>query len=314
MQHQRRHRGRSFLKPNRPLSPLTLLHSSHCRPSTPQPAWQDSALPYRQYLLLSEHTAHTVDCFLSDLRLFARFVGQDAPVGNMTNAIILRWLQHLRWESEIPPAPKTLARRVTFLKNFFGWLAHEDVLAENLAASLPVSRPVPPLPDILFEDEIARLLQAASDDIRCHLLVMLALEAGLKKEEMLVLTLDQIDTSDPLRPTITVRLPGHTHPQRDRLLELPAAFTDVFQRYVRHFMPQDVLLACTDRNLTYILARAVKRAKLTKRVTLQLLRDCYAVRQLRSGTPLPELREKLGLSDEAWYETQEKYRKLAFPA
>src|SRR5271165_3753669 len=77
------------------------------------------ALPYRQYLLLSDHTTHTVDCFLSDLRLFARFVGQDAPVGNMTNAIILRWLQHLRWESEMPPAPKTLARRVTFLKNFF---------------------------------------------------------------------------------------------------------------------------------------------------------------------------------------------------
>ena len=73
-------------------------------------------------------------------------------------------------------------------------------------------------------------------------------------------------------------------------------------------------LECTDRNLTYILARAVKRAKLTKRVTLQLLRDCFAVRQLRAGVPMHELREKLGLSDEAWYETQTKYRKLAFPA
>jgi integrase/recombinase XerD len=49
-------------------------------------------------------------------------------------------------------------------------------------------------------------------------------------------------------------------------------------------------------------------------VTLQLLRDIFAVRQLRAGVPMDALREKLGLSEEAWYEIAEKYRKLAFPA
>jgi integrase/recombinase XerD len=44
-----------------------------------------------------------------------------------------------------------------------------------------------------------------------------------------------------------------------------------------------------------------------------LLRDTYAVRQLRSGVSLDTLREKLGLSDEAWLEAREKYRRLAFP-
>jgi integrase/recombinase XerD len=63
-----------------------------------------------------------------------------------------------------------------------------------------------------------------------------------------------------------------------------------------------------------VLASAVKRAGIEKRVTLQLLRDIYAVRQLRAGVSFEELRDRLGLSEEAWYETTEKYRKLAFPA
>jgi integrase/recombinase XerD len=43
-----------------------------------------------------------------------------------------------------------------------------------------------------------------------------------------------------------------------------------------------------------------------------LLRDTFAVRQLKAGTMPDALREKLGLSDEAWLESREKYRRLAF--
>jgi len=48
-------------------------------------------------------------------------------------------------------------------------------------------------------------------------------------------------------------------------------------------------------------------------VTLQLLRDTFAVQQLRAGVCFETLREKLGLSDEAWIEAREKYRRLTFP-
>jgi site-specific recombinase XerD len=270
------------------------------------------ALPYRSYLLLHDHTEHTVDCFLSDLRLLTRFVGSDMPVGAVTRDRIVDWLMHLRWDSSERPAPKTMARRVTFLKNFFGWLAEEQVLPENLAAKLAFSRPLPPLPELLFENEIERLVAAANDS-RSALLIMLALDAGLKKEEILQLAPEHIDTSDPERPTVAVRLAGPARRQRERMLALSSDFTPVYERYLHDYRPQGPLFNCTDRNLTYILARVAKRARLTKRVTLQLLRDCFAVRELRNGLPLPMLREKLGLSDEAWYEAQEKYRKLAFP-
>jgi len=43
------------------------------------------------------------------------------------------------------------------------------------------------------------------------------------------------------------------------------------------------------------------------------LRDTFAVQQLRAGVQSETLQEKLGLSDEAWIESREKYRRLAFP-
>ena len=88
---------------------------------------------------------------------------------------------------------------------------------------------------------------------------------------------------------------------------------DIFQRYLQKYHSTEELFVCTDRNLNYILNRAVKAAEINKRVTLQLLRDTFAVQQLRAGTPPESLREKMGLSGEAWLESREKYRRLAFP-
>jgi integrase/recombinase XerD len=144
--------------------------------------------------------------------------------------------------------------------------------------------------------------------------VYLVLQAGLKKEEVMALKVHHVDLSDPQAPAVTVHFPASTGKQhRERRLVLPAGFTQIFKSYQSKYKPTNELFVCTDRNLNYILARAVKAAGINKRVTLQLLRDTFAVQQLQAGVTLDALREKLGLSDEAWLESKEKYRRLAFP-
>jgi site-specific recombinase XerD len=173
---------------------------------------------------------------------------------------------------------------------------------------------LPPLPELLFDNEVQRLLEAASSEPRCHCLVYLVLHSGLKKEEVMGLKLEHIDLSNPHEPRITVHFAAATGKQhRERTLALSAEFVTILERYRTRYHPQSELFVCTDRNLNYILARAVKDANIKKRVTLQLLRDTYAVQQLREGVTPESLREKLGLSDEAWMESREKYRRLAFP-
>ena len=293
-----------------PFPPLVRLN-----PLTDQSSLGACALPYQQDLELRGKSSYTVTCFLSDLKMFSEFVGRDTPVGRITKEQLTDWLMKLRFGTPgHTPAPKTMARRVTFLRNFFSWLTSEAVIHEDPSASLVLERPLPPLPELLFEDEVQRLLEAASSEPRCHCLVYLVLHSGLKKEELMVLKREHIDLSTPQEPRLTVHFAASTGKQhRERTLALPAAFVPILEKYLAKYHPTSELFVCTDRNLNYILARAVKEADIKKRVTLQLLRDTFAVRQLRAGVTPEALREKLGLSDEAWLESREKYRRLAFP-
>lgn len=284
-------------------------------PLTDQSSLAACALPYRQELLLRGKSNYTVTCFLSDLKMFRDYTGADTPVGRVTKEQLTDWLMKLKFGTQgQTPAPKTMARRVTFLRNFFSWLAQEGVIKEDPSASLVLERPLPPLPELLFADEIERLLAAAAEDPRCHSLVYLILHAGLKKEEVMGLKVQHIDLSDEQAPLVTVHFAASTNKQhRERRLLLPAEFSTIFKKYQKLYHVTEAVFSCTDRNLNYILARAVKAAGIKKRVTLQLLRDTFAVRQLQAGITPEALREKLGLSDEAWLESREKYRRLAFP-
>lgn len=300
-----------------PPDPLETPHLplAYTYPLTDQSSLIECVLPYRQELMLRGRSSYTVTCFLSDLKMFSDFVGQDVPVGRLTKEHVTDWLVKLKFGTEgHTPAPKTMARRITFLRNFFSWLSHEGAIGEDPSASLVLERPQPPLPELLSADEMQRLLVAAAEDIRCYCLVFLVLHAGLKKEEVMALKVQHIDLSDPQAPTISVHfsaLAGKQH--RERQLVLPPEFTKIFLQYQEEYHLTENVLECTHRNLNYILTKAVHAAMIEKRVTLQLLRDTFAVEQLKIGVAPEALREKLGLSDEAWLEARTKYRRLAFP-
>jgi integrase/recombinase XerD len=280
-------------------------------PPNAESSLMESAPAYREYLQLTNHSQYTIACFISDLRLLSDFLGKDTPLGRVSLDDLNRWTRYLRFErGKRPPAPKSMARRATFLKNFFGWLASEAIIPENPAAAVVLSRPLPPLPALLTSQEIAHLEEAAAEDSRSHCLVLLLLRGGLKKEEIMGLQLHHFDLSNLAQPAVSIEFSEQAKQGKQRRVILPAEFSQAFQRYMSKYRPQGKVFACTDRNLNYILARAVRKAEIQKRVTLQLLRDMYAVHQLQQGVPLESLREKLGLSEEAWKESAEKYRKL----
>ena len=92
------------------------------------------ALPYQDYLRRTDHSPYTITCFLSDLRMLTDFLGRNTPARDLSQDRLGSWLEHLRHGRETRPAPKTMARRVTFLKNFFGWLQSVGALERNLCA------------------------------------------------------------------------------------------------------------------------------------------------------------------------------------
>src|SRR5438045_7504604 len=118
-------------------------------PLTDQSSLTACFIPYSQDLKLRGKSDYTVTCFLSDLKMFSDFVGRDTPVGRISKEQLTDWLMKLKFgKNGQAPAPKTMARRVTFLKNFFSWLTREGIIREDPSYSLVLERPLSHLPEL----------------------------------------------------------------------------------------------------------------------------------------------------------------------
>lgn len=276
---------------------------------------------YRDHLVRKQYSENTIKAFLSDLRLLMRFIGRATPIDEIRTKDLRDFLTYLREGRGVPCSPKSYQRRVTTLKSFFKWLHELDVLPRDPARAL-IHRPAPtPLPDILFDDEIERILRVArahrrdadSPDARPYLLFTLLLKTGIKKSETTRVALDHIDLSDETTPVVYIRYDNPRHAKKERKLALPTDFPAVFPEYRRQYHPETHLFECTGRNLEYVLQGLAEEAKVTKGCSFNMLRMTSAVRDWQAGMESDRIRQKLGLSEITWRETEEKVKKLAQP-
>src|SRR4051812_38780756 len=140
-----------------------------------------STLPaYLAYLQSQGYSPYTPADFCGDVKKFGLFVGIK-PLKEISVHDLREWLSVLRTKEHL--AEKTVSRKLTALSNFFTWLISEGVLEVNLVAGIPNHKVISPLPEILFEEEVKKLLGVASRDPRSYFLVLLLLETGMKIEE-----------------------------------------------------------------------------------------------------------------------------------
>lgn len=266
---------------------------------------------YHAHLVSSSYADNTIEAYLKDLQLLVRFLGPTKQISQVTTDELKAWLTYLRKERGVPLSKESLRRRIHSIKTFFAWLHQEGYLEKDPARLLVAQREPPPLPEILYEKECEQLLAAASGDSRAYLLVLLLLETGVKRKELLKIRPTYIDLSNRYRPVLWVR--GEKH--KERKLQLPAEFTAVFERYLEEYQPREKLFECTGRNLDLILKSVAGSAGIGKAVSCQVLRDTCAVRWLKAGENIGKVLEKLGLAPDGFnQETKRKYLKLAAPA
>src|SRR5947207_1878423 len=87
----------------------------------------------------------------------------------------------------------------------------------------PQTTPFPPLPQLLFDDEVQRLLQSATEEPRAHCLVYLILHAVLKTEAATELKIEHSILTKQNSPTLPVHFDAATGKQRrDRRRDFPA--------------------------------------------------------------------------------------------
>ncbi|MCZ7573697.1 MAG: site-specific integrase [Ardenticatenaceae bacterium] len=311
-----------------PLFPLEGQSGELGPPVTTQPGLRpDASLAsaigaYADHMVRKGFSANTINAFRSDLRLLSRFVGRTTPITRIATKDLLDFLKYLREGRGVPCSPKSYQRRITTLKNFFGWLAEEEIISRDPAAPLINETVFSPLPEVLFEDDISTLLGLArarrtdseSPDARPYLLLMLLLKTGIKKSEAVGIALDHLDLSRKDQPVVYIRYNNPRHTRKERKLALPVDFAEVFAEYRAQYEPQTHLFECTPRNLEYVLEGLAEAAGLSKPCGFEVLRMTCAARDWQAGMAPDLIRQKLGLSEITWRETGAKIERLAGPA
>ncbi len=262
---------------------------------------------------------HTIKAFTLDLKLFSAYIGADRKIGTITTNDLGNFLHYLKHERGVPCSTKSLERRLTTLKVFFDWLAQSQVLKNDPAAPLVHERSVDPLPRILYDEQMERLLsttrqmmQGDKADARPYLLASLLLHTGIKKSECAGILLEHIDLSNPTSPTLWIRYGNPRYARKERRLRLPKDFADSLTAYREQYDPKEKLFECSMRNLEYVLTHAGKEAGLTAGVSFEGLRMTAAVRDYKAGMAPETLRKKYGLSTITWNsETFPRIKQLA---
>ena len=274
---------------------------------------------FNEFMLRKEFRENTIKAFRNDLKIVLGYFGDETKLAQIsTNSLneFLEWMQHSRGKS---CSAKTLARRITTLKVFFGWIHGIGVLGTDPAEPIIQQPARTPLPVILREEEVNRLVSTARDylwdrkhpDARPYLLVSLLLQTGIKKAECDNLLVSDIDLEDPNSPVAVIRYAEERNAHKNRRLPLDPNILPALRQYLDQYKPENDLFECTPRNLEYILDEVGTRASIrTTQVGFETLRWTCAVRDFRMGMQEERLRQKMGLSKISWRETRDKIYRL----
>lgn len=130
-------------------------------------------------------SVNTLEAYRRDLLQYEEITG-NKPVDQVNNDDIAAYVQALSREGY---AAKSVARKVSAIRDYFKFLYSEKEIKTNPTANILTPKQEKPLPKFLSEDEMRRLIEAAEsyDDFRhARLAVMLELmyACGLRVSEL----------------------------------------------------------------------------------------------------------------------------------
>ncbi len=174
---------------------------------TPQTPLLPAVHAWEIFLKDQGRSIYTIKAFIGDLHLLASYLPPDRNLGAITTNDLNHFLQWLQKGRGVPCSPKSLARRITSIKAFFRWLQRGGILITDPAAKVLQQSVMSPLPSVLSNDEVEKIVEVASGlrtaqkaDTRPFILLTLLLETGIKKGECLSITRNHIDEEAPNGP------------------------------------------------------------------------------------------------------------------
>jgi integrase/recombinase XerC len=247
----------------------------------------------------------TVDAYRRDLAAFLAWadrLGTSSP-GDVQRTTVRRYLAYLATRGF---ARRTIARRASTLRRYFGWARRVGAVTNDPTAGLSAPRGEARLPRVLHPDELRALLDepvsAGPDgarDLRDTALLELLYGSGLRVAEASALDIDDLDLAQG-----RVRVWGKGGKQRVVPLSEPAA--DALRRWLadgRRDLATEaspgaaLFLNLRGRRMTPRDARRALDRRAAAPTHPHALRHTFATHLLDGGADLRVVQELLGHAD-----------------
>jgi len=250
-------------------------------------------------------SSNTLNAYQSDLRHCARWLADDHQ-GGLLQARRGQLLGYLAAGVEAGVQPRTSARRLSTLRQFYQWALREHLLSADPTAQVEAPRLGRPLPKSLSESEVEALLTAPDIDVaegmRDRAMLEVLYATGLRVSELVALQPDQLSLSQGL-----VRVVGKGG--KERLVPLGDEAVEWVRRFMRggridllSGQPCDALFptrrggGMTRQAFWYRIKRHALAAGIRQTLSPHTLRHAFATHLVNHGADLRVVQLLLGHS------------------
>ena len=208
---------------------------------------------------------------------------------------------------------KSLQRRLSACRSFYGWLLKQGRIAANPAATVRAPKAVRKLPQVLDVDEAVQLVELSTDaplGLRDRALLELFYSSGLRLAEVCMLRWDDLDFAQGLVTVLGKGSKQRVVPVGSHALKALEAWRASRKEWLTLFVfPGRNDKPITSRAIQLRLRQLAQRQGVFKRVHPHLLRHSFASHMLESSGDLRAVQELLGHADIA---TTQIYTHLDF--
>jgi len=267
--------------------------------------WEDEIKDFSHFLKLEKGLIeHTINAYISDLyKLSNYFTYHDMVVspGDVTSDQLQQFIQ---WINDLGLSARSQARIVSGIKNFFRYMALEEVIDKNPAVLIKSPRIKRELPEVLSVEEIDLILSSIDlsypEGRRNKAMLEILYSCGLRVSELINLRLSHIDKSKGF-----IRIIGKG--DKERLVPISKKALQEIDFYLpdRNALPIDttnkdiVFLNNRGRQLSRVMVYTIvkqlaQRVSLKKKISPHTFRHSFATHLIEGGADLRAVQEMLG--------------------
>jgi integrase/recombinase XerD len=244
---------------------------------------------FKQWLQSKRYSNNTIKTYCDALKSFLTHFNQK-PVNEISNEDVVIYNNEYILEKNLSESYQN--QIVNAIKLFFVTVQNRKIEIEKIHR--PKRSKI--LPNVLSKDEVKAILEAPIN-LKHKTMLCLVYSCGLRCGELLALKPVHIDSQR------NIVLLKNSKGKKDRIVPLSPKILEMLREYFKIYKPINYLFEgqtegnpYDDRSLQQVLKQSIKKAGITKPVTLHWLRHSYATHLLESGTDLRYIQELLGHS------------------